>query len=313
MPAIYNAIRYLRYNRIQFLDSIVTRLSFLFPDKIFLSLRFKFKMGRWIDWANPQTFSEKLQWLKIYNRNPLYTTMVDKYAVKEHVGRLISDKYIIPTIACWPNPDSIDWNILPDKFVLKTTHGGGGGGVVICKDIKTFDKTSAISKLRNSYKGEIYINYREWPYKNVKKQVIAEELLIPEDGDLKDYKVLCFNGKPRLIEYHSGRFTDSHTQDFYDTEWNRTDITQGGYGDMAKEPAPKPACLEEMLTLCEVLAKDMPHVRIDWYYCNERLYFGEITFFDGSGLEPFDRVEDELLLGSWIDLNMAYSRIQKKK
>lgn len=286
---------------------LVRKTKFLYPDAFYLKMLFRLRMGEKLDLKNPKSFNQKLQWLKLYNHNPSYTQMVDKYAVKEYVANKLGKQYIIPTIGVWNTPEQIEWNKLPEQFVLKTTHGGGGGGVAICKNINSFDKNKALQTLSVSMKSDIYKNLREWPYKGVKKQIIAEELLVPEDGDLKDYKVLCFNGKPKLIEFHSGRFTDSHTQDFYDTDWHKMPITQNEYGETSTTIAPKPELLEKMLELCEILAAGMPHVRIDWYYCNGKLYFGEITFFDGSGFEKFDNYNDDLLLGSWIDLNLAYN------
>ena len=301
MQSLKRAIKYLITDRLQFCDSFVKNVLSFLPDRLYLSLRFRCQMGTWINWKNPTTFSEKLQWLKVYNRRPEYTKMVDKYAVKQYVADLIGKEYIIPTLGVWDSPELIDWEALPNQFVLKTTNGGGGNGVVICQDKSSLDKTAAANKMKTSLKSNIYKTLREWPYKNVTKRIIAEELLVPSDGDLKDYKVLCFNGKAKLIEYHSGRFSDNHTQDIYDQEWNLTDITQSEYGEISHNMVDKPEFLNEMLDLSEKLAAGIPHVRVDWYNCENRLYFGEITFFDGSGLVKFDKIEHELMLGSWID------------
>ena len=151
MSKIKTAINLLKHNRGEFLASILMHLNFLFPDKLYLSLLFRLKMGYWMDWKNPKTFSEKLQWLKLYNRKPEYTTMVDKYAVKDYVAKIIGKEYIIPTLGVWDRPEDIDWDCLPQKFVLKTTHGGGGSGVVICKDKATFDKADAIARLKSCF------------------------------------------------------------------------------------------------------------------------------------------------------------------
>ena len=170
MSKITTAINLLKHNRGVFFASILMHLNFLFPDKLYLTLLYRLKMGYWIDWKNPKAFSEKLQWLKLYNRKPEYTTMVDKYAVKEYVAKIIGEEYIIPTLGVWDRPEDIDWDSLPQKFVLKTTHGGGGSGVVICKDKATFDKDAAVAKLKRSLNSCIYKSFREWPYKNVKKK-----------------------------------------------------------------------------------------------------------------------------------------------
>ena len=152
---------------------------------------------------------------------------------------------------------------------------------------------------------DVYQRYREWPYKNVSKRIIAEKYLESDNGVLNDYKVLCFSGKAKLIEYHANRFGSNHTQDFYDTNWNKTSLSQGGLDTVSDHIVDRPTCLEKMLELSESLAKGIPMCRIDWYITNQKLYFGEITFFDASGFEPFDREEDEIMLGSWIDLSLC--------
>jgi hypothetical protein len=219
------------------------------------------------------------------------------------VSNKIGQQYVITTLGVWDNANLINWDVLPDKFVLKSTNGGGGIGVIICKNKEILDKNDAIKRLNHSLAQDIYKSHREWPYKNVSHQIIAEELLEePSKTSPDDYKVMCFDGKVKLIEYHVGRYSEHHTQDFYDRDWNKTAITQGAYGEFSEEVAPRPALLEEMIRLSEILAEGIPHCRVDWYLVNNKLYFGEITFFDGSGLCPFDKYEDDLLLGSWITL-----------
>lgn len=268
-------------------------------DEEYLKKLYKFRMGKELDLNNPETFNEKLQWLKIHNRNPLYTTMVDKYAVKKYVADKIGKKYIIPTLGVWDNVEDIAFNKLPKQFVLKCTHDSGG--IVICKDKSVLDFNEAKKKLKKSLETNFFLKWREWPYKNVKRRIIAEEFLEDANAnELVDYKVLCFNGEPKIVEVHKGRFNGQHTTDNYDIFWNKTDIEQY---DLPKsdEIMPKPAFLEEMLRLSKLLSKDLVHVRVDWYFANNRLYFGELTFFDGSGFNLFCGDADELL-GSWIKL-----------
>ena len=231
--------------------------------------------------------------------------MVDKRAVKDYVTGIIGQEYIIPTLGIWDCPEMIDFNILPQQFVLKTTHGGGSCGVLICKDITLIDKKRIRQQLKNAWKQDLYKSLREWPYKDVPKRIIAEKYLESENGFLDDYKVLCFSGKARLIEYHVNRFGSHHTQDFYDTNWNKTSLSQGGLNTVSNFIADRPFCLDKMLELSELLAKGIPMCRIDWYIVCQKLYFGEITFFDASGFEPFDREEDEKMLGIWIDLSLC--------
>lgn len=285
------------------MNILIKKIVRLLPDKQYLSLKYYSVFGRFPNWKTPQTYNEKLQWLKIFDRNPKYTQMVDKYAVKDYVAGLIGREYVIPTLGVWDKTDDIDWDVLPLKYVLKTTNGGGAKGVVICTDSNSFDKQDAVAKLNDSLNVDLYDVWREWPYKNVKHRIIAEEYLEePGQASLNDYKVMCFDGKVKLIELHEGRFTNNHTQVFYDRDWNKTGISQGSYGKVCEKVTKRPELLDEMIRLSEILAKDIPHIRVDWYIVNHHLFFGELTFYDGSGLIPFDRYEDDLLMGSWITL-----------
>lgn len=278
---------------------------FIKDDETYLKWYYFFPMKRWPDLNNPKSFNEKLQWLKIHDKNPAYSKMVDKYEVKQYIGELLGQQYVIPTLGVWDRFDDIDFESLPNQFVLKCTHDSGG--LVICKDKTQLDIESARKKINKCLKKNYYLETREFPYKDVKPRIIAEEYMEqPEASSLNDYKVLCFSGKAKLIEYHVDRFTDKHTQDFYDVEWNKTPITQGGYSAVSDYCAPKPKCLAEMIRLSELITKDMAHCRVDWYEINGKLFLGEITFFDGSGIEAFDNYADDLMLGSWIDLKKSY-------
>ena len=266
-------------------------------------------MGHWINWKNPKTFTEKIQWLKIYNRRPEYTRMVDKFAVKEYVAGIIGEEYIIPTLGVWNRPEEIDWESLPNQFVLKTTHGGGGGGVVICKDKKTFDKEKAIEKMTESLNSDIYKSFREWPYKDVPKRVIAEKFMAPEKSpapkDLPDYKFFCFNGEPKYCQVIRDRHT-KETIDFYDMEWNLMPFV--GLNPVACNgltPVARPGNLVEMKDICRKLAKDIPFVRVDLYVIDDKKYFGELTFYPASGLGVFTPEEWNNRLGGLLTLSNA--------
>lgn len=260
-------------------------------------------IGKRLHLKHPRTYTEKLQWLKLYDHNPLYTTMVDKYAVKQYVADIIGDNYVIPTIGVWERPEDIDFMMLPNQFVLKTTFGGGGNEIVICRDKLSLDIDKAVSHMKRYMDQDMYKTSREWPYKNVSHRIIAEKYMEePGVSSLTDYKVMCFNGKVKLIELHLGRYTDDHTQDFYDRDWNRIPIAQGSYKTVSSKDVRCPAKFDEMIRLSEVLAMNIPHVRVDWYIINERLYFGELTFFDASGFDPFIPDEYNYILGDWIEL-----------
>ena len=295
---IYNMI--LNPNRL--ILALLHRSSKLWPDKLFLQFKFRLVMGSKLNLKNPKTFNEKLQWLKLYNRKPEYTTMVDKYAVKEYVASKIGEEYIIPTLGVWDTPNEIDWDSLPDQFVLKTTHGGGGCGVVICKDKSSFDRDSAKAILESSLKSDIYWHYREWPYKNVPKRIIAEKYMTDGGKDLEDYKVHNFNGIPRVVLVCRERFKDSPMiDDFYSESWEMLDIKRPGHPN-SSEPMECPEKLEEMLRLSRVLSNDIPFLRVDFYVINNRVYFGELTFYPASGMSRFEPNMWDLTFGCWLNL-----------
>ena len=226
MASIKRGFKYLLTNRALFCDSFIKNYLGFLPDKLFLTLRYRCILGHWINWKNPQTFSEKIQWLKIYDRRPEYVKMVDKYSVKKYVSELIGDDYIIPTLGVWDDPESINWDDLPNQFVLKTTHSGGSCGVVVCKDKNNFNKEDAIKKLKTSLdQDDIYTYFREWPYAQVKRCVIAEKFIASNTphGDLPDYKFFCFNGEPLYCQVIRDR-NEKETIDFYDMEWNHQEF-----------------------------------------------------------------------------------------
>ena len=230
--------------------------------------------------------------------------MVDKYAVKKYVADKIGEEYIIPTLGVWNKPEEIDFSILPNQFVLKTTFGGGGKDLIICKDKSSLDIEASIKYLDGFMKQDSYKHLKEWPYKNVPRRVLAEKYMEePGKVSLTDYKVMCFNGVAQLIQLHNGRYTGTHIQDFYDCNWKKTIITQRSYGCVSDYVAERPCQLDEMLRLSEVLANGIPHVRVDWYVINNQLYFGELTFFDSSGFDPFIPDEYNYILGEWIIIN----------
>lgn len=270
-------------------------------DEKYLKKLFRLSMGKDLNLDNPQTFSEKLQWLKLYNRKPEFTKMVDKYAVKEYVASIIGDEYIIPTLGIWNKFDDIDFDALPKQFVLKTTHGGGSGGVVVCKDKANFNIEAARKKLNRSLKSDIYINYREWPYKDVEPRIIAEKYIeVAGHSDLPDYKFFCFNGEPKYCQVIRDRNT-KETIDFYDMEWNQMPFV--GLNPVANNGntlVDKPEHLDTMISICKKLAKDIPFLRIDLYVVNHKEYFGEITFYPASGMGEFRPIEWNYKLGGLI-------------
>lgn len=283
--------------------ALLKQIGFLLPDKLFLSIRYRLIFGRNLDLSDPKTFSEKIQWLKLYDRKPIYTTMVDKSLVKNYVSEIIGSQFIIPTLGVWDSPDDIDFEKLPNQFVLKTTHGGGNAGVVICKDKSVFDKRSAVKKLKSSIKQDVYRDLREWPYKNVKKRILAEEYKVDlSTGELRDYKFFCFNGMVKALFIATERqFKDGDVKfDFFDCDFNHLSLKQGHENaDITPE---KPQNFELMLKLASKLSVGIPQVRVDFYEANGNVYFGEITFSHFSGMQPFVPDKWDYIFGSWIQL-----------
>lgn len=269
------------------------------PDKPFLKIFFKIFVGYKLDFDNPKTFNAKLQWLKVYDHNPEYTKMVDKYDAKEYVGSIIGEEHIIPTLAVYDRFRDIDFDALPNSFVIKCTHDSGG--VVICKDKATFDIDAARKKLNKALRRNYYYHSREWCYKNIKPRLIIEPFMGDIDSDLDDYKLMCFNGKVKCSFVCLERYTDTGLKvDFYDDEWNKMPFMRD-YPN-SKVLTPKPINYDKMVEFAEKLAKDIPFVRIDFYEIDGKLYFGEMTFYPGSGFERFSPRKWDKILGSWIEL-----------
>lgn len=260
------------------------------------------QMGKQLNLDNPQTFSEKLQWLKLYNRRPEYTMMVDKYAVKNYVTSIIGEEYVIPTLGVWDRPEDIDFDSLPNQFVLKTTHGGGGGGNVICTDKALLNKKEAVDKLSKALKGDIYKAYREWPYKNVQRRIIAEQYVGNPHEDLKDYKFFCFNGEPKYCQVISGR-NDVMAVDFFDTKWNHQPFHEPKQFPFSKIEIDPPDRLTDMLKFSRLLSRSITFLRVDFYEVNSHPFFGELTFFPTSGMGGFDPEEWDMTFGKMIQLS----------
>lgn len=272
-----------------------------FSDEKFIKLMFRARIGYKLDLNNVQTFNEKLQWLKLYYRKSEQTTLVDKYSVKKYVANTIGDEFIIPTIGVWDKADDIDFDELPEKFVLKCTHNSGLG-MCICHNKSDIDIISVKKEISKGLKQDYYLTSREWPYKNVDRRVIAEEYMEDESGGLIDYKVHCFNGEPRFILVCKDRFSSKGlTEDFYSVNWNKIPVKRPGISN-SDEPIPCPEQLDEILRLSAKLAVDLPFVRVDFYIINNKVYFSELTFFPASGFELFEPFVWDKTFGDWLQL-----------
>lgn len=270
------------------------------PDEAFLRFMYLLMMGKRLHLKNPRTYNEKLQWLKIYDRKNEYTRMVDKYLVKELVKNKIGEEFVIPLLGVWDDASEIDYDKLPDQFVLKCNHDSGS--TILCQDKSLFDRAAAEKKLNEHLKRNKFDYGREWPYKNVRPKIIAESFVFDRsEGELLDYKVYCFQGEPKLVMVNTGRNQNLTKANYYDSDYNRLDF-KWGYPAASNIRKLSKECFAEMLNKACILSKGIPHVRVDFYVANGRLYFGELTFFDGSGFAKFDPPEWDRKIGEWLIL-----------
>lgn len=278
-----------------------TGLGKQLPDKQFIELEYYAYIGKCLNLRKPITYNEKIQWLKLYDRNPLYTQMVDKVSAKKYVANIVGPQYVIPTYGVWDEPEDINFEMLPEQFVLKVTHDSGG--VIVCKNKKKFDCKKAIEKLNRSLQRDYYMVHREWPYKDIKPRIIAEQYMEDVvDQELRDYKLMCFNGKVKCSFVCSDRFSDKGLHvTFFDRDWNRMPFER--HYPISNEDIAKPQNYEEMISVAEKLTTGIPFARVDLYEIKGKVYFGEITFYPGSGYEEFTPVEWDYQLGAWIDLS----------
>lgn len=270
-------------------------------DQKFLELCFPAWLGYKLDLESPKTFNEKMQWLKLHDRKEEYSLFVDKYEAKKIVEKKVGSKYIIPTIGIWETPDEIDFDTLPQQFVLKCNHNSGVG-MCICSDKKKLNIRKVKKNLRKGLKQDYYLTSREWPYKHIKRKIIAEKYMVDESGkELKDYKVFCFNGNPQYIQVDFGRFSN-HERNLYSLDWEYMGFASLYPTNKNREIA-RPECLEEMIEIAKILSKGTSFMRVDLYVINNSIFFGEMTLFHGSGFEPFVPFEWDRKLGDLLSLN----------
>ncbi len=274
-------------------------LNFL-SDENYIKKSYKINIGRELNLKDPKTFNEKLQWLKLHDRKELYTILVDKCEVKKYVADIIGEEYVIPTYGVWNSVDEVDFDTLPNQFVLKCTHDSGG--VAVVKDKSKLDLEALKQNLNKRLKRNYFYSGREWAYKNVKPRILAEKYL--ECGEQlapEDYKFLCFDGEAKIMYVASERFEkEEPCFDFYDMEFNHLKFTNGHPN--SKRKLDKPVNFELMKQLAEELANGFPHIRVDFYEANGKVYFGELTLIHMSGFAPFDPYEWDIRLGEWLKL-----------
>lgn len=270
-------------------------------DKKYILKEWKVKMKTTCNIEAPKSFNEKLQYLKLYNRKPEYTDMVDKYEAKNFVSKIIGEEYIIPTIGIYKKFKNIDFEKLPNKFVLKPTHTSGD--IFICKDKEKINNRKLRKQVKKWLKRKYYYIHREWPYKNIKPRIIAEKYMATDDQpELLDYKFFCFNGEPKFL-YVSEGLSDHSTAkiSFVDMDYKMAEFHRKDYKPFDKLPK-QPENFEEMKELARKLSQNIPFVRVDFYEVEGKTYFGELTFYPGSGYIPFEPEEYDKVLGDMLEL-----------
>ena len=297
MPDIRNIIK----NR-KIREKIMYGLSFL-PDKAYVSLFYRAVVGRWPNLKNPQGFTEKLQWLKLYDRHPEYAKLADKIAVRDYVESILGKGYTFPMLGKWKRFEDINWDALPNEFVLKCNHDSGSARLIHDKSVLTAAEKDELKKFFNDHvKRNFFYAGREDCYRNIDPYIFAEKMMHAENDDaggIQDFKFFCFNGEPKIMLMVSGRQTEKH-EDYFDMDFNWLHI-QNGWTE-SKECPEKPACFEEMKEMAKKLSKGFPTIRMDFYQVGGKPYFGEFTFFNGGGFEVFKPDEWEQKMGSWITL-----------
>lgn len=302
MSKVSTAFALLMTNRNSFVAQLIQSFAFLFSDKKFLELTFKYRLGYKINWEATKSFNEKLNWLKLHDHNPLYTKLVDKYQVKSYVAERVGSQYVIPTIAIWDKPEDIDFSKLPEQFVLKTTHGGGNEGVIICRDRNSFNKNVGIKKLKKAMKQDLYRISREWPYKDVERRIICEPYIEDKKvGELRDYKFFCFDGDVKALFVATERQNrEEPFFNFFDADYNPLPLRQGH--PVSPVIPNKPDAFDEMKRVASKLSEGFPHVRVDLYEANGKVLFGELTFYHFGAITPFEPIEWDYKFGEWIKL-----------
>jgi hypothetical protein len=272
----------------------------IISDKMYLKIKYYLIIGNKLNLQNPKTFNEKLQWLKLYCREPEYTMMVDKYVVRKYIKESIGEEYLIPLLGVYDKYEDIDFDKLPNQFVIKPNHTSGN--VFICKDKSKIDYQKLRKEINSWLNRKYYWYHREWPYKNVKPIIIFEKFLVDESGtELKDYKFMCFNGEVKCSFVCLNRNSSNGLNvDFYDMDWNPMPFER--HYPNSGTAIPRPRNYDKMVECAEILSKGIPFVRVDFYESNGKLYFGELTFYPGSGLEEFTPESYDYLLGSWLAL-----------
>ena len=298
----FNHVLGMLMSKLRIIEGMIARklVKFL-PDDLYLKMIFHSRVGYYPNLNNPRTYNEKLQWLKLNYKRDDYAMMVDKVTAKEYVASIIGEKYIIKTLGVWDSVNDIDWDSLPNQFVIKVTSDSGG--IVVCKEKTALDIDLAITKLQKGWGKNYYMYNKEYPYRDLRPRIIAEEYIEDESGfELKDYKFFCFDGIPKYLFVASDRQKSNEETkfDFFDLEWNHLPVINGHPNSSVE--LKKPVNFDEMIQVATRLSQGMPHVRVDLYNNNGNIYFGELTFFHWSGMIAYQPEEWDYKFGEYINL-----------
>lgn len=293
----------------KFIRKVLLKIVIIFSsffnnkEKLHLQILYYLQMGKKLDLKNPQTLNEKLQWLKLYDRKPEYTRMVDKILAKDYVKNIIGEEYIIPTLAVWDKVEDIDVSNLPKGFVIKTNHSGGNSGVIICPDKNKLDIKQVKKHMKKSLKSDIYTMLREWPYKNIERKIFAEKLLGTGNNEIVDYKFYCFDGYVESVLLCIDRQIGDPKFYFFDKDWNLKRHNKRGKEAPNDFTLPKPENMDRMFEIASLLSKGLPYARVDLYNVEGHIYFGEITLYPASGFDYNRLYEADLYFGSLVKLS----------
>lgn len=294
-----NIIKGIKNPKLVMLFLLRSRIFHKIPDKTFIKIEYYLRTKKKLNLKNPKRYNEKLQYLKLYDRNPLYTKLVDKYEVRSYIENKIGEEYLIPMYGVYESYEDIDFDSLPNEFVLKPNHTSGD--VYICKDKNEINHERLKKDIDSWMKKNYFWKHREWPYKNIKPKIICEKLMVDESGfELKDYKFFCYNGLVKNLFIATDR-PNSTKFNFYDLNFNKLPFNQH-YPNFNKEVS-KPTGFQKMIELSGELSKEIPHVRVDFYSINGKIYFGELTFYHFSGCEVFEPDEWDYIFGEYLNVN----------
>ena len=277
---------------------------FVKDDETYIKWDYYFSTRKKLNLENPRTLNEKLEWLKLNNKNPFHSVLVDKYEVRDYIKKTLGDQYLIPLLGCWNSFEEIDFDKLPNQFVIKCSHDSGS--TIVCRDKKSFNFLAARKKINKCLKRDFYKVKREYPYKGLKRRIIAEQYVIDsrEEEGLTDYKFYCFRGKVPCVLVCLDRHLGDPKFYFFNEDWELQRFNKRGKDAPEGFTIPKPKNMEKMFEIAKQLSKNEPFVRVDMYNVDGKIYFGELTFFPDGGADPNRLPEADQMFGDMVEIHV---------